>query len=54
MSMKSNTAKKKSKLKKEMEYGVGLLFNFRKQKLHRILRQSRDLNDDNRRVILNL
>ena len=53
MSMKFNTAKKKSKLKKSRMDYISLLFYLWKQKLHRILRQPEDLRDDNRRVILN-
>ena len=53
MSMKSNTVKKKLNLKKSRKYYISLLFNLRKQKLHRTLRQPEDLNDNNRKVILN-
>ena len=53
MSIKSNTAKKKLNLKKSRKYCISLLFNLRRQKLHRTLRQPEDLSDNNRRIILN-
>ena len=50
--MNSNTIKNKSKLKKSRKYHISLLFSSRRQKVHRTLRQTEDLLNDNSRVIL--